>query len=133
MTDVSSSGCHKCKDTIADLRAQLAKLSLMAEEQSRIQLEVCNVPVWSRPDCTICSVFCILFQTAQLYSISPWALAVKRVPALVLTMALELVGGVVIDQLHRVLYSDSTQKLYSDPIGLRYCTQILYPDFIVLR
>ena len=43
-----------------------------------------------------------MFQTAELYSISPWALAVKRVPALILTMALELVGGVVIDQLHRV-------------------------------
>ena len=44
----------------------------------------------------------VMFQTAELYSISPWALAVKRVPALILTMALELVGGVVIDQLHRV-------------------------------
>ena len=43
-----------------------------------------------------------MFQTAELYSISPWALAVKRVPALILTMALELIGGVVIDQLHRV-------------------------------
>ena len=44
----------------------------------------------------------VMFQTAELYSISPWALAVKRVPALILTMALELIGGVVIDQLHRV-------------------------------
>ena len=40
VTDVSGSGCYRCKDTIADLRAQLAKLSLLAEEQSRIQLEV---------------------------------------------------------------------------------------------
>ena len=81
MTEISNSGCYKCKATIADLRSQLAKLSLVAEEQTRSQLE-----------------------TAELYSISPWALAVKRVPALILTMALELIGGVVIDQLHRVTF-----------------------------
>ena len=39
----------------------------------------------------------------MLYSISPWSLAVKRVPALLLTMSLELMGGVVIDQLHKVI------------------------------
>ncbi len=41
-------------------------------------------------------------QNSLLYSISPWSLAVKRVPALILTMSLELMGGVVIDQLHKV-------------------------------
>ena len=39
----------------------------------------------------------------MLYSISPWSLAVKRVPALLLTMSLEIMGGVVIDQLHKVI------------------------------
>ena len=56
VTEVSSSGCYKCKDTIADLRSQLAKLSLIAEEQGRIQLEVYNVPVRSSTHLTICVV-----------------------------------------------------------------------------
>ena len=41
-------------------------------------------------------------QNTVLYSISPWSLAIRRVPALLLTMSLELMGGVVIDQLHKV-------------------------------
>ena len=48
------------------------------------------------------SNFYLDVQNSLLYSISPWSLAVKRVPALLLTMALELMGGVVIDQLHKV-------------------------------
>ena len=48
------------------------------------------------------SIFYLDVQNSLLYSISPWSLAVKRVPALLLTMALELMGGMVIDQLHKV-------------------------------
>ena len=50
----------------------------------------------------ISSIYCVRLQNAALYSISPWSLAIRRVPALLLTMSLELVGGVVIDQLHKV-------------------------------
>ena len=42
-------------------------------------------------------------QTTALYSISPWALALRRLPALAITLGLELVGGIVIDQLHKVI------------------------------
>merc|ERR1712032_129551 len=59
---------------------EVDKLSYLAEEQAKIQDE-----------------------NSLLYSISPWSLAVKRVPALLLTMSLELMGGVVIDQLHKVI------------------------------
>ena len=50
----------------------------------------------------ISTIYCVCLQNAALYSISPWSLAIRRVPALLLTMSLELVGGVVIDQLHKV-------------------------------
>ena len=43
-----------------------------------------------------------VLQTAALYSISPWSLALKRLPALGVTLALELCGGIVISQLHQV-------------------------------
>ena len=70
------------------------KLSYLAEEQAKIHDEVNNTV----------SQHCIApgVQNSLLYSISPWSLAVKRVPALILTMSLELMGGVVIDQLHKV-------------------------------
>merc|ERR1712032_1536183 len=59
---------------------EVDKLSYLAEEQAKIQDE-----------------------NSLLYSISPWSLAVRRLPALLLTMSLELMGGVVIDQLHKVI------------------------------
>ena len=42
-------------------------------------------------------------QTAALYSISPWALALRRLPALAITLGLELVGGIVIDKMNKVI------------------------------
>ena len=38
-----------------------------------------------------------------LYSLSPWSLALRRLPALLLTLSFELVGGIVIDQLNKVI------------------------------
>ena len=40
---------------------------------------------------------------AQLYSSTATCLAVKRLPALSLTLCLELLGAVIIDQLHQVI------------------------------
>ena len=42
-------------------------------------------------------------QMAQLYSSTATCLAVKRLPALSLTLCLELLGAVIIDQLHQVI------------------------------
>lgn len=36
------------------------------------------------------------------YTASPCSLSLKRLPALTLTLGLELVGGLIIDQLHKV-------------------------------
>ena len=88
-------GCGRCAATIAQLRAEVDKLGHLAELQDKISREVRTV-VW------ISTIYCVCLQNAALYSISPWSLAIRRVPALLLTMSLELVGGVVIDQLHKV-------------------------------
>ena len=43
------------------------------------------------------------YQTTALYSVSAWSLAFKRLPALAITLCMELLGGIVIDQLHKVI------------------------------
>ena len=57
------------------------------------------------PDKQGCSVLPV-HNSAQaislLYSISPWQLALRRLPALAVTLVLELLGGLVIAQLHKV-------------------------------
>merc|ERR1711976_1013575 len=78
LTSADSTSCLKCSATIIRLQMEVDKLSHLAEEQAKIFNE-----------------------NTILYSISPWSLAIKRVPALLLTMTLELMGGIVIDQLHK--------------------------------
>ena len=41
-------------------------------------------------------------QMTQLYTASAACLALKRLPALSITLGLELVGGLIIDKLHKV-------------------------------
>ena len=94
-------GCGRCAATIAQLRAEVDKLGHLAELQDKISREVRTV-AWISTVVWISTIYCVCLQNAALYSISPWSLAIRRVPALLLTMSLELVGGVVIDQLHKV-------------------------------
>ena len=42
---------------------------------------------------------------SDFYSVSPWTLALHRLPALAVTLILELFGGLIIAQLHKVLTS----------------------------
>ena len=44
----------------------------------------------------------ISLQMDVYYTASPCSLSLKRLPALTLTLGLELVGGLIIDQLHKV-------------------------------
>ena len=44
-----------------------------------------------------------LTQMTQLYTSSAFTLALKRLPALSLTLFLELLGGLIISQLHQVI------------------------------
>ena len=53
------------------------------------------IPVRSLPPC--------LPQMAQLYTSSACSLALKRLPALSLTLIIELLGGLIISQLHQVI------------------------------
>ena len=115
-------GCGRCAATIAKLRAEVDKLGHLAELQDKISREVRtgwgylqlsiyvhSTVVW------ISSIYCVRLQNAALYSISPWSLAIRRVPALLLTMSLELVGGVVIDQLHKVASVGSVEVTVTSP------------------
>ena len=45
----------------------------------------------------------VSFQTSALYSISPTGLALTRLPALGVTLGLELVGGIAIAQMNQVI------------------------------
>ena len=72
--------CADCRALLVSLRAENARLAVVAGERERVAGEV-----------------------SRLYSISPASLAVRRVPALLATLGLELIGGVVIDQLQRVI------------------------------
>jgi len=65
---------------ISQLRRENAKLKELVDEQDKIKREI-----------------------TAFYNISPWALAWRRLPALAVTLGLELVGGIVIDQLHKVI------------------------------
>ena len=49
-----------------------------------------------------CRFLNICLQMDVYYTASPCSLSLKRLPALTLTLGLELVGGLIIDQLHKV-------------------------------
>merc|ERR1711872_592531 len=81
--DTTCPGCARCEAcdvVILQLRRENEKLRDLVEEQDRIKRE-----------------------TTALYSVSAWSLAFKRLPALAITLCMELLGGIVIDQLHKVI------------------------------
>ena len=55
------------------------------------------------------------FQVDLIYSETPFQLATKRLPALSVTLMLELLGGIVIAKLHKV--SCATPNLLGQPVA----------------
>jgi len=75
--------CHRCDGLQAEilrLREENDRMALILEHQEEMQKEI-----------------------SKIYAVSPWGLALRRLPALALTLALELLGGLVIAQLHKVI------------------------------
>jgi len=78
-----SSICHRCdelKTEIQRLRKENDRMASVLDQQEETQKEI-----------------------SKIYSVSPWGLAFRRLPALGITLALELLGGLVIAQLHKVI------------------------------
>jgi hypothetical protein len=48
-------------------------------------------------------------QVKEYYDVTPQGLALRRLPALFITLTLELLGGVIINQLHEVSWVKGTQ------------------------
>ena len=49
-----------------------------------------------------------VFQVKEYYDVTPQGLALRRLPALFITLTLELLGGVIINQLHEVSWIKSS-------------------------